>query len=176
MREEGKEREGPQQLKCPTQHHCDLLMFSSKAELQPVFKSILTNQNKKIDCIRVDGATDEGLGHEQVQYWWTEWHVLQRRVVTLVTYWNSGSSYLNRVKLPNGCSLITFIPSTLARLCIVDDTGAISERNVRQNLSLAMSAYVSRVDGCPCGDTTIKLYEGVVMEEYLDTSKKLDIF
>lgn len=155
-------------------------MLSSKAELQPVFKNVLTNQTKEIDCIRVDGAIDEGFGHEQVQYWWTEWHILQRKVVTLVTSWNSGSSYLNRVELQNGCLSLghsnTFIPSTLAGSCINDDTGAVDESKVRQNLSLAISAYISRVDGCPCGDTTIKLYDGPIMEEHQDVSKKLDVF
>ena len=53
----------------PTQHFSDLLMPTAKDELQPVFKNTLTGLNKDNDCIRVDGATDEGPSHELVQYW-----------------------------------------------------------------------------------------------------------
>ena len=74
-------------------------------------------ENKEIDCIRVDGATDEGPSHELVQYWWTEWYLHIEKVATLVTSRSSGSSYLNRVELQNGCLSLghsnTFIPSTL---------------------------------------------------------------
>ena len=62
----------PIHKKNPTQHFSDLLMLSARVELQPVFHNLLTGFNKEIDCIRVDGATDEGPGHELVQYWWTE--------------------------------------------------------------------------------------------------------
>ena len=31
--------------------------------------------SESIECIRVDGASDEGLSHEEVQYWWTERHL-----------------------------------------------------------------------------------------------------
>ena len=48
--------------------------------LQPVFHNLLTGFDKEINCIRVDGATDEGPGHELVQYWWTEWHFWQKKV------------------------------------------------------------------------------------------------
>ncbi len=51
--------------------------------------------NKDIDCIRVDGATDEGPSHELVQYWWTEWHFRMEKVATLVTSRSSGSSYIS---------------------------------------------------------------------------------
>ena len=59
----------PIHKKNPTQHFSDLLMLSARDELQLVFKNPLTDLNKEIDCIRVDGATDEGPGHELVQYW-----------------------------------------------------------------------------------------------------------
>ena len=104
----------PIHKKNPT-HFSDLLMLS--VELQPVF------HNKEIDCIRVDGASDEGSGHELVQYWWTEWHFLQKKVVTLVTTHCSGSSFLNRVELQNGCLSLghsnTFIPSTLGGIVVL---------------------------------------------------------
>ena len=176
----GVVKAAPIHSKNPAQHFSDLLMLSSKAELEPVFKNILTKQNKEIDCIRVDGATDEGPSHEQVQYFWTEWHVRENKAVTLVTTRSSGSSYLNRVELQNGCLSLghsnTFIPSTLAGSCIDEETGKISESKLRQNLAVAISAYISRVDGCPCGNTTIKLFEGSTVEEYHNTSKKLEIF
>ena len=120
--------------KNPTQHFSDLLMLKEKSELQQVFKNPKTGVNKPYDCIRVDGATDEGPSHELVQFWWTEWHVTQRKVATLVTTRSSGSSYLNRVELQNGCLSLghsnTFIPSTLAGSCIDVETGKNSEAKV----------------------------------------------
>ena len=35
---------------------------------------------------------------------------------------------------------------------------------------------IIRVDGCPCGDTTIKLYKGSESEEHHTISGKLDTF
>ena len=52
--------------------------------------------------------------------------LLRSKVATLVTTRSSGSSYLNRVELQNGCLSLahsnTFIPSTLAGLCIDQQT------------------------------------------------------
>ena len=79
----------PIHKKDPTQHFSDLIMLSSKEYLKPVF------QNKDIDCIRVDGAMDEGPSHELVQYWWTECHFCMEKITTLVTSRSSGSSYVN---------------------------------------------------------------------------------
>ena len=31
---------------------------------------------------------------------------------------------------------------------------------LKENLSQAITAYIRRVNGCPCGDTTIQLYRG----------------
>ena len=42
---------------------------------------------KDIDCIRVDGASDEGPSHHEVQFWWTEWHMLNNKVATIVEQW-----------------------------------------------------------------------------------------
>lgn len=39
-------------------------------------------QPKQVDCIRVDGSSDVGPSHEEVQYWWTERHF--QRVATLL--------------------------------------------------------------------------------------------
>ena len=91
------------------------------------------SNRKPIDCVRVDGAMDEGPSHNEVQFFWTERHIAMRKVATLVTTRSSGSSYLNRVELQNGCLAHghsnTFIPSTIAGSCIDSTTGQISEVN-----------------------------------------------
>ena len=55
---------------------------------------------KSIICVRVDGASDERLSHEEVQFWWTLEHIESERAVTLMTAHSSGASY---VELQNGC-------------------------------------------------------------------------
>ncbi len=89
-------------------------MLTNEPSLKPVFCNCETGQPKIIDCIRVDGAADEGPALEVVQYFWTDWH---GKVATLLSTRCSGSSYLNRVELQNGCLSLghanTFIPSTL---------------------------------------------------------------
>ena len=92
------------------------------------------------------------------------------KVATLVTSRFSGSSYLNRVELQNGCLSLghsnTFIPLTLGGSCIDKLTGKVDEEKLKENLNLAIDAYISRVDGCPMGNTTIKLYKGSECREY----------
>ena len=165
--------------KNPAQHYSDLLMLSQKDELRPVFQTS-TGSPKLIDCIRVDGATDEGPGHENVQYLWTNWHLTQSKAVTLVTSRSSGSSYLNRVELQNGSLSLghanTFIPSTLNGSCMDQTTGSVDQEKLKQNLNLAISAYISRVDGCACGNGTIKLFRGSDSIEFQAISGHLDIF
>ena len=80
--------------KNPSQHAADLNMLCSTAELQPVFLNSETNMPKEIDCIRVDGAGDEGPSHVEVQFYWSKHHIMQQKVATLVTTRSSGSSYL----------------------------------------------------------------------------------
>ena len=98
----------------------------------------------------------------------------------LVTTRSSGSSYLNRVELQNGCISLghsdTFIPSTLAGSGVDPDKGNISEVKLQENLHLAMDAYMNRVDGCSCGDTSINLYKGSETEEYHSITDQLEIF
>ena len=104
--------------KNPCQHATDLKMLETKTELQSVFLNPDTGCSKQIDCIRVDGAMDEGPSHEEVQFYWTERHIMKCKVVTIVTTRSSVSSYLNRVELQNGCLSLghsnLFIPSTLS--------------------------------------------------------------
>lgn len=57
----------PIHKKSPSQHFSDLLMLSAVEELKPVFQNLETGCSKSIDCVRVDGATDEGPSHHQVQ-------------------------------------------------------------------------------------------------------------
>lgn len=89
--------------KCPAQHAADIQWLFEEEGLRPVFFNPTSGIEKAVDCIRVDGAADEGPGHEEVQFYWTEWHMNHRKVATLVTTRSSGSSYMNRVELQNGC-------------------------------------------------------------------------
>ena len=133
----------PLHHKNSAQHASDLKMLSQKPELAIAFNSSTQNGPKIIDCIRVDGASDEGPSHLEVQYWWTEWHVYNKKVATLVTR-SSGSSYLNRVELQNGClsrgHANTFIPSTLGGSCVDPVSGSIDEQKLKHNLDLAIEA------------------------------------
>ena len=165
--------------KNPIQHYEDLCMLEQSDDLKFAFVNP-AGKNKSIDCIRVDGAADEGPSHLEVQFLWTEWHWKKKKVATLVTTRCSGCSYMNRVKLQNGClsrgHSNTFIPSTIAGTCLDPSTGKINEEKVKENLSLAIDAYISRVDGCPCGDTTIKLYKGPDSTTRQKMRSKLTVF
>ena len=101
--------------KSPSQHAADMQKVEKLEVARPVFLSdeLLS---KEIECVRVDGGADEGPVHHEVQFLWTERHVLKPTKITLVTTRCSGDSYLNRVELQNGClskgHSNTFIPST----------------------------------------------------------------
>ena len=168
----------PLHHKNPCQHAADLQMLELKEELTHVFFNVDTGIHKPIDCIRVDGASDEGPSHEEVQFYWTERHINSKKVATLVTTRSSGSSYLNRVELQNGCLALghanTFIPSTLSGSCIDPNSGTVNENKLKENLSMAIDAYISRVDGCSCGDTIIHLYRGA--ESRQKVREKLLVF
>ena len=164
--------------KNPCQHYADLKMLAEREELKAVFFKLESDTPKALDCVRVDGACDEGPTHEEVQFYWTQRHVLCSKVATLVTTRSSGSSYLNRVKLQNGCLSRghngTFIPSTLAGSCI--DPGAVDNVKLAENMELAIQAYISRVNHSPCGNTVIELYCGANSKEEQEVRKKLLIF
>ena len=82
------------------------------------------------------------------------------KIATIVTR-SSGSSYLNKVELMNGCIALghsgTFIPSTISGSCIDKSTGGVDQEKLKHNLELAIGAYVN---GCKCGDTVVNFYEG----------------
>ena len=67
----------------PAQHAADLEMLEGKPELSLIFFN--DSHLKPFDCIRVDGATDEGPWHEEVQFWWTERHtrMFRNKIATL---------------------------------------------------------------------------------------------
>lgn len=74
--------------KNPAQHAADLMSLDNdcvdKQELQPAFINLVTGFPKSVDCIRVGGTSDEGPGHEEVQFWWTKRHFERSKVATLV--------------------------------------------------------------------------------------------
>lgn len=87
-------------LKNAAQHASDFLLQDANG-VQVAFVNPITGKPKQIECIRVDGATDEGPSHLKIQYWWTLRHFTRPTFVTLVTARN-GASHLNRVELQNG--------------------------------------------------------------------------
>ena len=152
--------------KNPAQHAADLAMLQKKEE----FNESL--DKKAIDCIRVDGASDEGPSHHEVQFMWTERHLEKGKICTLVSSMSSGSSYLNRVELQNGCLAIAhanlYIPSTIhGSNC--DETGAVDYDKLKKNLETASDVYISRCDKAPFAGSQIHLFKGCNN----DLSKKL---
>lgn len=143
--------------KNPAQHASDLIMLQKN----PDFQACL--DNKAVDCIRVDGAADEGPSHYEVQFMWTERHLEQKKVCTLVTTRSSGSSYLNRVELQNGCLAVahsnTYIPSTIHGSNF-SESGEIDYGKLENNLMTAADVYISRCDKAPFADSRINLIKG----------------
>lgn len=127
--------------KDPSQHAADVVMLENEQEFKPCMKK------KPIDCIRVDGAADEGPSHKEVQFMWTERHLEQEKVCTLVTTRCSGSSYLNRVELQNGCLSVAhgniFIPSTIHGSNF-GKNGSIDYEKLERNLDAATDVYISK--------------------------------
>lgn len=142
------------------QHASDLVMLQSKDELEPWMK------NKAVDCIRVDGAGDEGPSHHEVQFYWTERNFLIGKKATIVTTRHSGGSYLSRVEMQNGCLAIAhsnlFIPSTLTGPNITGQ--GLDYDRLATNLDVAIDVYINRVNGAPCGESEIALYKGAIDE------------
>ena len=163
--------------KSPAQHAADFEMLHGKEELKNVFLQP-NGDRKPILCVRVDGASDEGPSHEEVQFFWTRDHILNERLATLVTTRSSGSSFLNRVELQNGClsrgHSNLFIPSTLAGSCIED--GKINNDTLCKNLDLAIDTYISFVNKAPCGRTVIHLYKGADSTDHHMYRENLKIF
>lgn len=136
-------------------------MLEEKSELKPAFVNPITGKRKSLECIRVDGAGDEGPLHE-VQFLWTARHPTKGSIGTLVTTRSSGSSYLNKVELQNGCLALAhsnlFIPSTFGGSCISPAAGKVDKQKYT-NMDTATDVYISRTNHCPCGET-VNLYKG----------------
>lgn len=138
------------------QHAADLEFLQNSPDLQPWMA------NRPIDCIRVDGASDEGPSHVEVQFHWAERHVKHAKVATLVTSRHSGESYLNRVELMNsGLSQAhanLFIPSTLSGSNY--GRGGLDKVKLKQNLEIATEVYIDRVQGSSCCGSPVQLFKG----------------
>lgn len=91
----------PLHYKNPAQHEADFEMLKTRELLSGAFHASGGNEN--IICVQVDGASDEGPAHDEVQFWWAREHLISERLVTLLTARSSGSSFLNCVELQNGC-------------------------------------------------------------------------
>ena len=125
--------------------------------------------------------------HQGRQGWrWSTWpcrspvlvdihHIEAYTEGTLVTLRSSGSSYLNRVELQNGCLSLAhanlFIPSTLNGSCC--SGGDIDKEKLTQNLMSAAEVYIQRCNNAPCGDTEIHLYLGADSSELQNRRERL---
>ena len=150
--------------KNPSQHASDYEMLEACELLKPAFVNPVTNSPKLLECIRVDGATDEGPSHLEIQFWWALRHLERPTFATLLTTRSSGASYLNRVELQNGCLAVAhanlFIPSNLNRSCFDPESGKLNQERLKTNMDIATNIYISRCDNAPCGDTVIHLFKG----------------
>lgn len=163
--------------KNPSQHAADLELVQSIEQFKPLFYK--EGNVKDIECIRVDGASDEGPGHLEVQFLWTERHMKTPTKITLVTTRSSGDSFLNRVELQNGCLSRShsnlFIPSTLCG-DPYDADGQFDEAKHCENLKAALQQYIARVDGSPCMKTSISLHMGMSRNEFVERRSRLLVF
>ena len=134
---------------------------------------------KVIDCICVNGTTDEGVSHHEVQFMWTERHLVRGKVCTLVTSRCSGSSYLNHVELQNIYLAVAhsnlFIPSTIHGSNF-NASGGIDYDELEHNLQTAADGYISRCDKAPFGNSKITLFKGFKNDMLLTRRPKLLTF
>ena len=96
--------------------------------------------------------------------------------VTLVTTSCSGNSFLNRVELQNGC-LSTghsnlFIPSTLGGEPH-NENGQFQPNKHKDNMKKALEMYIERVNGTPCMNTSIELYQGATDSNLIERRNRL---
>ena len=142
--------------KNPAQHAADLKILENNDTFCHHMR------NKEFDCIRVDRAGDENPAGVEARFLWTERHVVSGKTCVIVSIHHSGGSYLNRVKLQNGCLALThshlFILSTLIGNNYNEK--GLDAGKLRENMNAATDAYINRVNGAVCGDTDIKLLKG----------------
>ena len=65
--------------KSPVQHAADLQMLEENPEFASIF------HDKRVECVRVDGCSDEAPSHEEVQFYWTERHLIKANESIVVT-------------------------------------------------------------------------------------------
>ena len=80
---EGVVKAVPLNNKNPAQHTHDLNVIEEYDDVKPVFFNPVTRKRKSKICVRVDGGHDEGPAHQEVQFWWTNYH-LRRASQTLI--------------------------------------------------------------------------------------------
>ena len=107
--------------------------------MKPAFVYPQTGDQKKILCVRVDGASDEGPSHQEIQYWKCLENLQMERLSTLVIAHSSGLSYLKSQTHSN-----LFIPMTLVGSCT--EPVQVNEKILKQNLERAIEIYIKRVD------------------------------
>ena len=104
--------------KSPAQHAADLRMLEEKSKFQLVFC------NKQVEYVRVDGGSVKAPSRKEVQFYWTDRHLIKGNASIVLTTCHSGGSYLHRVELLNGCLAVAhsnlFIPSTLEGPCYTE--------------------------------------------------------
>ena len=107
-------------------------------------------------------------------------HIATSKFVSIVTSRSSGSSYLNRVKLQNGCLSLghanLFIPSTLAGMPIDPEMGCLDEEILSRNHDLAIDIYIDRVNKCPCGNGHIELFKGPNSQDQIENTVYVKYF
>ena len=166
----GVVKASPLHSKNPAQHAHDLEALKQNEKVSSAFLNPESSKPKSKVCVRVDGGNDEGPGHEEVQFWWTRYHLQESSVSLTVTTRDSGSSSKNRVELQNGCLALghtnLFIPSTLNGSCIDSSTGNVNQEKLKENLSDAIDVYINRTDKCSCGNMVIHLFKGTDSSEY----------
>ena len=160
------------------QHASDLDIIQKNDDLKSIFHQD-SGFSKDIEYIRVDGASDEGPSHHEVQFLWTERHMNRPTKVTLVTTRASGDSFLNRVELQNGClgrgHSNLFIPSTTCGEPY-DEEGQYGETKHHENLEAVLEQYIEQVNSTPCMGTTISLCRGASDHTYLERRNRLLLF
>ena len=90
-------------VKASLVHEKNSAQHAADLEILEKFEETCFPISKSIECVRVDGATDEDPSHLKVQFMWTERHINHSKLCTLVTTRFAGGSYLNKVELQNGC-------------------------------------------------------------------------
>ena len=61
----------------------------------------------------------------------------------------------------------------IAGSCLDPETGVVDSQKLQKNLDIAIDAYISRVDGAPCGNTPIHLYKGAMDSDDVKSRESL---